>query len=239
MKYLVSLSLLLASLLPISASAEGSDEGITQLKAALTRLLPTTEITQIKASPIQGLYEIILGSQVVYMNSDASYYISGDLVETATRKNLTEASKSVLRLDKIKNYPENKMVVYNPPDKVAHTITVVTDINCPYCRRLHSEMDQYMANGIKVRYLFMPLKGKEDFSKTVSMWCSDDRNASLDIAKAGGDIESKTCDNPISEHLSLARALGVTGTPAIILENGEMLPGYVPVKKLVEALNKS
>ncbi|MGB5398361.1 MAG: DsbC family protein [Gammaproteobacteria bacterium] len=239
MKTISHLFVLLGSLLSYSVFAADVDDGVAKLEAVLGKMLPGAEITQIKATPVAGLYEVILGPQVVYMNGDASYYLSGEMIEMATRKNLTESSKSVLRLSKIKNYPEANMVVYTPKKKIEHTITVVTDIDCPYCRRLHNEIAEYMENGIKVRYLFMPLKGKQDFATTVSVWCSDDRNESLDIAKAGGEIEAKTCDNPISEHLSLARAMGVNGTPAIILEDGEMLPGYVPVKKLVDALNKS
>ena len=239
MKNILHLFVLLGSLLSYSAFAADIDDGAARLEAILGKMLPGAEITQIKASPISGVYEVILGSQVVYMNGDASYYLSGELIEMATRKNLTESSKSVLRLSKLKNYPEAKMLVYTPKKKIAHTVTVVTDIDCPYCRRLHNEIAEYMENGIKVRYLFMPLKGRDDFATTVSVWCSENRNKSLDIAKAGGEIEAKTCDNPIKEHLNLARALGVNGTPAIILEDGEMLPGYVPVKKLVEVLNKS
>jgi thiol:disulfide interchange protein DsbC len=98
-------------------------------------------------------------------------------------------------------------------------------------------MPQYMENGIKVRYIFMPLKGTDDINKTISVWCADDRNAALDIAKAGGEVEAKKCDNPILKHMELARKLGVRGTPAIILENGDMLPGYVPVNKLVTQLD--
>lgn len=241
MNYFVATFVVLASLLSvpaIAADAADSDAAIAKLESTLTTMLPGAGITQIKATPIPGLFEVILGSQVVYMNGDASYFLTGELVEMATRKNLTEASKAILRFNKIKDYPESKMVVYTPKKKIEHTVTVVTDINCPYCRRLHSEMDQYMDNGIKVRYLFMPLKGKDDFDTTVSVWCSEDRNKALDTVKAGGKIEAKTCDNPISEQMALGRSLGVNGTPAIILEDGELLPGYVPIAKLVEALNK-
>ena len=129
------------------------------------------------------------------------------------------------------------MVVYEPKD-VKHMVTVVTDIDCPYCRRLHSEMDQYMANGIKVRYIFMPLKGQKDVQTTVTVWCSEDRNGALDMAKSGVDLDPIKCDNPIDRHLTLARAIGVRGTPAIILEDGTMLPGYVPVKQLAAELNR-
>jgi thiol:disulfide interchange protein DsbC len=99
-------------------------------------------------------------------------------------------------------------------------------------------MDDYMKNNIKVRYVFMPLKGKVDYDKTVSVWCAKNKNEALDLAKAGADIETLSCDNPIQKHLALAREIGIRGTPAIILESGEMLPGYVPVAKLVQEINK-
>jgi thiol:disulfide interchange protein DsbC len=235
-------SLLLISTIVTSTAVfadDVPDPAIATLKTTLTTLMPDADITRITPSPINGLYEVIVGPQVVYMSPDAKYFVSGDLIELKTRRNYTEEAKSMLRLKQIDAFGEDKMVVYTPPGKVKHTVTVVTDVNCPYCRRLHSEMSEYMADGIKVRYLFMPLKGPDDFKKTISVWCADDRNKALDIAKSGGEVEAKTCDNPIMESYKLARSLGVNGTPAIILEDGEMLPGYVPVKKLVEQLDKS
>ena len=237
MKHFCNIFVLLGSLLSIPSYAAGTDPGAIHLHGVLSKLLPNAEITQIKPTPIKGLYEVIVGTQLVYMNSDASYFIDGDMVQMSTHKNLTEASKSVIRLSKIKKYPESKMVVYTPPKKVKHTITVVTDVYCPYCRRLHSEMNQYMADGIKVRYLFMPLKGQQDYDATVSVWCAKDRHKALDTVKAGGRIEAKTCSNPIAEQLKLARSLGVNGTPAIILNDGELLPGYVPEKQLLKTLD--
>jgi thiol:disulfide interchange protein DsbC len=237
MKYFCRLLVLLGSFLSISAYAADMDPGASHLQSALAKLLPNTKVTQIKPTPIKGLYEVIVGTQLVYMNADASYFIDGDMVQMSTHKNLTEASKSIIRLDKIKNYPESQMVVYTPPDKIKHSITVVTDLYCPYCRRLHAEMNQYMADGIKVRYLFMPLKGQQDYDATVSVWCAKDQRKALDAAYAGGHVEAKTCTNPISEHLNMARSLGVNGTPAIIMDDGEMLPGYVPEKQLLKTLD--
>lgn len=209
---------------------------IADLEQAIQKRLPHVEVTRIDATPVTGIYQVIVGPQVVYMTKDAKYMIDGDLVDLSTRKNYTEDAKAEIRMNEIEAFGESDMVVYTP-ETVKHTITVVTDINCPYCRRLHTEMPQYMENGIKVRYIFMPLKGAEDVNKTISVWCSDDRNAALDIAKAGGEVEAKKCDNPIQKHMELAKKLGVRGTPAIILENGDMLPGYVPVKKLVMQLD--
>lgn len=230
--------LLFASMFALPAASHADDVAVAdvdQLKRALSEVAPGVPITQISESPIQGLYEVVVGPQVVYMTKDARYLIQGDLVDFKTKENYTERARSGIRLSKIEQFGEDKMVVY-APKKVKHTVTIVTDINCPYCRRLHDEIDEYLSNGIKVRYIFMPLKGEDDYDTTVSVWCSKDQNKALNAAKAGISVEKKSCDNPIREHLQLARELGVRGTPAIILESGEMLPGYVPVKKLVAQL---
>lgn len=237
MKYSHAFFILFASLLSIPVFAADIDPGVSQLHGVLSKMTMGEDAPQIKPTPIKGLYEVILGNQVVYMNADASYYLNGDLVEMATRKNLTEASRSAVLFDSmqdIKNYPEEKMLVYTPKTKVEHTVTVVTDINCGFCRKLHSELDEYMANGIKLRYIFMPVRGPEDFATTVSVWCSADRNKAFNTAMSGGTVEAKTCDNPIEEQLKLTRGV-VSGTPAIILEDS-VVGGYRPVKDLVETL---
>jgi len=221
----------------VFSQANAGDSDIDELKQALSKRLPQFEVTYIDSTPIEGVYQVIIGGQVIYMTRDARYMIDGNLVDLATKKNYSEDAMSVIRLSEIDKLGEDDMVVYTP-ETIRHTITVVTDIDCPYCRRLHSEMDQYMAGGVKVRYIFMPLKGKGDYRTTVSVWCAKDQNEALDMAKAGADVEAKDCDNPIDEHLKVARNLGVRGTPAIILQNGSMLPGYVPASKLLSELDK-
>ena len=222
----------------ISSSSTGlAGSDIEQLKKNLSKGMPGIEVTRITKSPLEGLYEVVSGSQVVYMTKDAKYMIDGDLVNLENKRNHTEEAKSGIRLTKLNALGEENMLIYTP-EKVKHTVTVVTDINCPYCRRLHDEMSDYLKLGVRVRYIFMPLKGKDDYNTTVSVWCSKDRNKSLDIAKSGGNVESKTCDNPIKQQLELARKIGVRGTPAIILEDGTMLPGYVPIEKLIGEIRK-
>ena len=234
---IIPVLLFAASLL--SAFAVSADENdVAQLKQALAKSMPSVKPTKISATPVEGLYEVIVGSQVVYMSADARYMIEGDLFDLKTKRNVSEEAKSVIRLAAIDKLGSDNMLVYKP-EKVKNTITVITDIDCPYCRRLHNEIPEYMENNIEVRYIFMPLKGAADMKKTVSVWCSDDRQLALDIAKAGGDVDEKKCENPIAKHLQVAREIGVRGTPAIVLENGEMLPGYVPVGKLVEELRKT
>lgn len=220
----------------VSAASQVSADDIAELKQSLAKTLPQYDATYIEKTPIEGIYQVIIGGQVIYMTKDARYMIDGNLIDLTTKKNYTEDAMSGIRLSQINKLGEDKMVVYTP-ETVKYTITVVTDIDCPYCRRLHSEMDQYMAGGVKVRYIFMPLKGEGDYRTTVSVWCAKDQNEALDMAKAGAELEAKDCDNPIDEHLKVARNLGVRGTPAIILQNGSMLPGYVPASKLVTELD--
>jgi thiol:disulfide interchange protein DsbC len=220
-----------------AATQVSANEDVNELKNALAKRLPQYEVSRIDSTPIEGLYQVILSGQVIYMTKDARYMLDGNLVDLSTKKNYSEDAMSEIRLSQLEQLGEENMVVYTP-ETVKHTITVVTDIDCPYCRRLHSEMDQYLDGGIKVRYVFMPLKGKGDYQTTVTVWCSEDKNEALDLAKAGTELEAKDCDNPIDQHLKVSRSLGVRGTPAIILQDGSMLPGYIPAKKLVTELNR-
>lgn len=226
-----------AVLMLMSVNAMAAESAVDTLKKNLAEHVPGAKVSRIKETPINGVYEVIVGSDIYYMDVTARYIINGDLIDLSTRTNFTEEAKTFNRKAKVAELGEKNMVVYTPK-VIDHTITVVTDIDCPYCRRLHSEIDEYMESNVKVRYIFMPLKGKADFDTTVSVWCSKDRNLALDIAKAGGELEKATCDNPIDLHLKISRELGVRGTPAIILEDGSMLPGYVPAKKLVAELNR-
>ncbi len=129
------------------------------------------------------------------------------------------------------------MVVFKPKIK-KYTVSIFTDIDCGYCRKLHSEIDQYLAEGITIQYLFFPRagKGSESYDKAVSVWCADDRNAALTAAKKDQKIAPKTCANPVDEHMQLGEDFGVKGTPMIVTDKGNIYPGYLPAKQLVEAL---
>lgn len=229
--------ILLTTSLFISFCATADPATAEKIKLSLAKSMPHITPDKISESPVKGMYEVVVGSQVVYTSSDGRYMIQGDLYDLDTKENISEAAKSNVRLLAINKLGEDNMVVYKP-DTVKNVITVVTDIDCPYCRRLHSEIEDYMAQDVEVRYIFMPLKGDADVKKTVSVWCADNQQEALNTAKAGGKIEDKTCDNPIKEHIATARELGVRGTPAIVLEDGQLLPGYVPAAKLVAQLRQ-
>lgn len=240
MKYL-SLFLLITSLLTsftVAAGTEASSDDAAKLKQALARSMPNIEPSKISTTPVTGLYEVIVGSQVVYMSIDARYMIEGDLIDLKTKTNVSEEAKSAIRLSALDRLGADNMLVYKPKN-VKDTITVISDINCTYCRRLHSEIPVYLANDVEVRYVFMSERGSgAGMKKTVSVWCADNQQQALNKAKAGADVEEKTCDNPIKLHAALSRDLGVRGTPAIILEDGQLLPGYVQADKLIAEIRK-
>ncbi len=234
---LLSIVLLVSSLFSGFAIAES--DGVELLRKNLAKTFPQAIPSKITQSPVTGMYEVIVGTQVVYMSVDAKFMIEGDLINTATNENVSEGAKSAIRLAGMEKIGADNMIVYSPKN-VKETITVITDIDCGYCRLLHSEIPHYLKNDIAVRYIFKPvLGGKKDVEKTISVWCSDNQKSALDAAKKGGPIDSKTCKHPIKEHLEFAFEFGPRGTPAIILENGQLVPGgYKRYDELIALLRK-
>ena len=224
--------LLLAS---VAFSVANADENT--IKQALTKAMPSIKVDSIKPSEIKGLYEVIMGANIYYVSDDAKYLLQGRLVDLASRTDLTEAKLSGTRKLALEKLGTDKMIVFKP--KIGKCkVFVFTDIDCGYCRKLHSEIDQYLAQGISIQYLFFPRagKGSDSYNKAVSVWCSDDRNAALTAAKKDQTLPAKTCVNPVDEHMQLAADFDVKGTPMIVTEKGNVFPGYLPAKQLVEAL---
>lgn len=235
------LCLVLLLLLPLTSIAEekSTDPAIDRIHQSLGGLLKSLEREDIAPTPIPGLYEVMLGARVFYVSADGRYLIQGKMTDLETGKNLTEAKVSGARKKAVDAVGEENMVIFGP-DSARHTITVFTDIDCGYCRKLHSQMDDYNKQGIRVRYLFYPRAGMDSESarKAMAVWCSDDRHKALGEAKRGKSLKYRECDNPVKEHYMLGQAVGVTGTPALVLENGELIPGYIPPNRLRRILDE-
>lgn len=221
-------------------TAFADDADIVQVKKALESIAPGAKADSITATSLPGLYEVMVGAEIVYISKDGRYMLQGDLVDVQAQKNLTEVKRGAGRLKLVSALSENAMIVFAPKNQpVKHTITVFTDVDCGYCRKMHSEMAELNRHGIKVRYLMFPRAGKNSpsYDKAVSVFCSKDRNAALTRAKATGNIEKKTCVNPVDQHMSLVDRLGLTGTPTLMLEDGRLMPGYVPAQRLSKLLD--
>jgi len=223
------------SLLGLTLSVAHADENA--IRQALAKSMPSVTVESVKPSEISGLFEVTVGGNIFYVSDDGKYLIQGHLVDIAARTDLTEEKLSGTRKQAIEKLGLDKMIVFKP--KVSkYTVSIFTDIDCSYCRKLHSEIDQYMAEGITIQYLFFPRagKGSDSYSKAVSVWCADDRKAALTAAKKGDKLDAKTCDNPVDQHMQLAEDFEVKGTPMIVTEKGNIFPGYLPAKQLAEAL---
>lgn len=238
MKKLAS-ALLTAALVAVAWQVVAHDES-HDVYEKIAAMLPGVEATDIHPTPLPGLYEVSLGSRVVYVSEDAKYLINGSIIEVATKRSLTEERQGELRAAMLRDISEDEMIVFSPARDVKHSITVFTDIDCTYCRRLHNEMNQLNDLGIEVRYMFFPRSGPDtvSWSKADAVWCSDDQLDAMTRAKAGKDVEAKDCGlTPVGDHFLLGRELGVSGTPAIIFEDGNMLPGYLPAPRLAAYLD--
>lgn len=211
-----------------------ADADSDKLKQKLSSQLPEFQIDEVIPSPVPGLYEVVVGSETVYATADGKYLFTGDLVEVATRINLTDTKRGKKILAAIEHSGEKNMIVIGPA-QAKRTITVFTDVDCPYCSKLHNEVPQLIKAGIKVRYLLYPRSGveSETYRRSVAVWCAKDRVKAVGIAKAGGALEMKTCDNPVAANYQLGQTVGITGTPTIVLDNGRLLPGYIPADKLI------
>lgn len=220
----------------VSALTPGEIEAA--LRAARADLPPM----EVVKSDMPGLYEArITGGTVLYVSEDGKYFIAGDLYQITGGSfvNVRDARMKPERKRAIDAIDDKEMLVFSPPQgKVKASVTVFTDIDCGYCRKLHQEIPELNQLGIAVRYLAYPRTGinSASYNKAVSAWCADNPNQALTQAKAGQTIPQKRCENPVAKHYYLGNELGVTGTPALVYEDGTLQPGYVPAKELATRL---
>ena len=166
------------------------------IKDALSRIIPGRQPDSISATAIPGLLEIIYETDIFYLTEDGKHLFQGDIYSLDSQTNLTEAKRAVGRVKVIDAIDPATMIVFKPA-KTRHVVTVFTDIDCGYCRKLHSEIDSYLSRGIEIRYLAFPRTGinTPSYFKAVTVWCSEDRQKALTIAKSGVELENKSCDN--------------------------------------------
>ncbi|QYK00795.1 bifunctional protein-disulfide isomerase/oxidoreductase DsbC [Shewanella psychrotolerans] len=241
MNFTRALTLLCAMLVtPFTIAASNSTvDNSEQLKQKLSDAL-SVEIQSLTQSAVPGLYEAVTNRGVLYISQDGSKLFHGNLYDLDNgMKNLTEAALAGPRMEMIKPFEKN-MLVYKAKDE-KHVVTVFTDITCGYCRKLHNQMAEYNDLGITVRYLAFPRQGipSKNANDMEAVWCATDPLKAMDDAKAGKSVSSaKNCDAKIAQQYNLGQTLGVNGTPAIILEDGTMIPGYQPPQQLFQALER-
>jgi len=210
----------------------------TDPRALIASKVPGAKAEDVRSTPIPGLYEVMRGTDAAYITADGKYAIAGDLFDLRSNVNLTDNERRAARLKLLDQIPESEMVIFGAKSE-PHTITVFTDVDCPYCRKLHSQIADYNRLGIRVRYMFYPRTGPNtpSWTRAEEVWCSSDRHTALTAAKLGETLHVKVCPNtPVAREYELGRELNIEGTPAIVLGNGDMLPGYVSPTELAQLL---
>lgn len=242
--------LLLFFVANVSVSAAKDDKSVDTIKTTLKKIMPSATPDSIAESVIPGVYEIVYGAQIVYMTGDGKFMFEGDVYDVNKRVNVTENKRALGRKKVIDSIDQKSLIVFKPEGiETKHVITAFTDIDCGYCRKLHGEMADYNKKGIEVRYAAFPRSGLQtpSYFKALSVWCAKDQNKAMNFAKGGAKLEQlqklaqvdndKYCKESIAKHFNLARDVGVTGTPTLMLDNGQVIPGYVPPDRLIKMLD--
>ncbi|MGY4876884.1 DsbC family protein [Vreelandella aquamarina] len=240
MRRLTILPLLLGSLsLSATATAQSVPESLTETLSINGEPMP---VENVSVTPMDGLYQVQLtNGESFYANADGSYFLVGDLYanQESGLVNLTEQARNQARAEVIASIPEEERIVFRGVDEPKATIVVFTDTSCPYCTRLHETVPELNEAGIAVHYLAFPRSGMNGEAARVmqQVWCAENSQEALTQAKQGESLSgSASCDNPVASQYQLGIALGVQGTPAIVLPDGKLVPGFMPAERLIGML---
>lgn len=249
-------ALISALLMAVAGTAHAAASDVTPVKpAAAAAKSPAAvakqlgiPVANVSASPVPGLYEVKKDHVFGYISADGKYLIQGDMMNIVTGEQITEEHRRQDRLQALHRLGDANMITFSPapPIKTRYTVTIFTDITCPFCRRMHAMMNQFNERGIAIRYAFFPRSGPNTtaFTAAESVWCSSDRPRALTKAFAdAGDGKplpqsNAGCTNPVMREYKLGRELGLRGTPMLILPNGDKVDGYMMPKDLLAELEK-
>jgi thiol:disulfide interchange protein DsbC len=233
----VALAMLLVA--PVFAQTAEPDPELTQVRQKVNAMFSAISPENVNPSPIDGWYTIHRGSIIAYVSADGRYLLQGDMIDLEENVNLSEMVRNNSRRELMAGVADEEVIAFSP-EEVKYSIAVFTDVDCTYCRRLHSQINEYMAYGIEVRYLMYPRNGPSSpaWATAEEVWCSADRNGALTAAKADRKFASTNCDASIvGHHYNLGQEVGLTGTPAIVLDDGTLISGYLPPDQLKARLD--
>ena len=239
MKNVINKVLIILSVCIFATSAFSEESSLERARKNISKHFPNVKSQNITMSPISGVYQVAMPPRFFYASEDGRYILNGDLIDMTENQNLSQTARNKSVADAVNAMGEDSMINFGN-NTLKHTVTVFTDIDCGYCRKLHNEVKKYNKLGIRVRYMAYPRAGigSSSFQKAEAVWCSNDKEKALTEAKNGVDVKSKKCKSPVAAHYALGNKIGIRGTPAIVLEDGTVVPGYIPATRLSEALNQ-
>jgi len=209
-----------------------------EVSQAIQELIPNAKQVAIAETPVSGILEVQVDSDIIYLSADGNYLLQGRLFDLESRVDLTDKARSSVRRELLGSISPAEQITFSPADP-KHSVIIFTDVDCGYCRKLHEQMDEYNDLGIAVHYMMYPRAGigSPSYDKAVSVWCSADQKAAMTDAKAGSEPARRQCENPVASQYELGQKIGMSGTPAIVTANGTLIPGYVPPEALKQRLD--
>ena len=185
-----------------------------------------------------NFFEIVVQDQIFYITPDLKNLLAGNIIDLDTGVNLTQNRISSFRMSILSQIDASNAIIYKPKES-SHILTIFTDTSCPYCKKLHKEINDLIDNNIEVRYLLFSRNGKDDaaYDEMMYIWCSEDRKLSVEKAFNDEDLLENECETPLDINNIFARNLRVNGTPMIFTEKGDVIPGYVPNRQIIDLLN--
>lgn len=227
---------LLACVAALWAGGAGADEA--EIRKALAERLPNLpKIDEVRPAPVPGLFEVRLGTELIYTDPKGLYVIQGEVIDTTSRKNLTEERINKLTAIDFAALPLKDAIVWKTGTG-KRKIAVFADPNCGYCKKF--ERDLQAVKDVTVYTFVIPILGGDSPEKARSIWCAKDNTASWRGWMLDGSAPARsmgTCDSSALErNLAMAKKYRVTGTPAIVFEDGTRVPGALPAAEVEKRL---
>ena len=207
----------------------------------LKPFFPEIKAENISPSQLDGYYEVILTDpfiDVMYISTDGKYVIQGAVTDLELMTNISTNRINSIKLNILESISDSDKIVFKAKEE-KYVINVFTDVDCPYCAKLHANMRQMNDLGITVKYLASPLEQLHPNAQSAmeKIWCAEDRELAMHNYKSKRYLpDSPDCINPVSEQLAISKQLGVNGTPSIFFENGTNLPGYLPPNDILNRI---
>jgi thiol:disulfide interchange protein DsbC len=232
-----------AVLLALPVFAQGASEA--EVKKAVDAWLatgagsgPSLKAESVRKAGFLNLYEVVVNGDVLYTDEKVSYVLLGNVIETKSRKDLTEERKNKLAQIKFSDLPL-ELAIKQVKGSGKRVLATFEDPNCTYCKKLAKEV-QGLTDVTIYTFLF-PILSPDSIDKSKAIWCSADRaKAWNDLMLNGTAPTGGKCDTAaLDKVMDLGRRLNVRGTPALFLADGTRIPGFMPTAKLDEAITKA
>ncbi|OWY39520.1 thiol:disulfide interchange protein [Xenophilus sp. AP218F] len=239
-KKMKSLALASTLLMSLAACTQAAGANLDDVKKAFMSQFPSRPVKSVAATPVKGIFEVVVdGKQVVYTNADASYLFVGDLIDTKKKESLTE--KRVSELSKVDfNALPFEFAFKDVRGKGERKMAVFTDPDCPFCKKLERESLKDLDNVTIYTFLYPLTQLHPDaMRKSKQIWCAQDRAAAwTGFMRDGKPLTGPdNCDTPLEKVQQLGQKLGITGTPALIFANGQVVPGAIDGSDIEQLLN--